>query len=300
MSFSIVIPTKNRDSKLEKTLSVLFNIFDFKLIKIFVLDDGSSDNTKQLITQNYPDITYIRNRKSKGIHAVRNKLFSLVTSDYIISIDDDAHFLTKEIIPLIERYFKSNTEVGLLYFRSFWSIYPPIQTSHNEVAHRTKSFGAVSFALKMSDWKKIPNLLEWFLFYGEEDFIAYQLYKKNIEIHYFPDILVHHRVDIKSRKKNKDYRLRLRRSLRSGWYLYLLFYPINQIPRRFFYTLWVQIKMKVFKGDLKATLAILQALLDFFVNSPRLIKNSNRLTEKEFNTFQKLPDTKLYWVPEED
>ena len=111
---------------------------------------------------------------------------------------------------------------------------------------------------------------------------------------------MHHRVDIKSRKKQKDYRLRLRRSLRSGWYLYLLFYPIKEIPRRFLYTLWIQVKKKTFKGDIKATIAIIQALLDIFYNIPKLNQNSNRLTEKEFKLYQELPDTKLYWNPNKE
>jgi GT2 family glycosyltransferase len=136
------------------------------------------------------------------------------------------------------------------------------------------------------------------VFYGEEEFASFQLFKEGWEIHYLPEVLVHHRVDVKSRKKEKDYRLRLRRSLRAGWYLYFLFYPLKVIPKKFIYTLWIQFKLKVFKGDLKAFIAILQALGDVIFNIPRLMKNANRLTNNEFKEYCKLADTKLYWKPE--
>jgi GT2 family glycosyltransferase len=147
----------------------------------------------------------------------------------------------------------------------------------------------------MKAWRDIPNYPEWFVFYGEEDFASYQLFKKNWEIHYLPEILVNHRVDIKARKKSNDYRLRLRRSLRSGWYLYIMFYPKREIPLRFAYTFWIQIKRKVLKGDKRATIAIVQAFGDVLINIPRLLYSSNRLTEKEFKAYSELAETKIYW-----
>ena len=60
----------------------------------------------------------------------------------------------------------------------------------------------------------------------------------------------------------------MRRSLRSGWYLYGLFFPLREIPRRFLYTLWVQLKKKTFKGDVKATIGIFQALIDVLLHIP--------------------------------
>ncbi|GGF68814.1 glycosyltransferase family 2 protein [Wenyingzhuangia marina] len=299
-NFTIVIPTKNRLEELKITLLKLEYLIKSENIEIILVDDGSVDNTKEYITENYLNIRYYRNEKSKGILAVRNKIFSLVNTDYVLSIDDDANFLTEEVIASVKKYFNENKNIGLVYFRSYWSKEKPKSIETTLSSHRTRSFGAVSFAMKMSAWNSIPNLLEWFLFYGEEDFIAYHFFKNKWEIHFFPEVLIHHRVDIKLRKKHKDYKIRLRRSLRSGWYLYILFFPVKEIPRRFLYTLWIQIRNKTLKGDLKSTIAIFQALFDTFVNIPRLLKNSSRLTVQEFKEYQQLPDTKLYWRPEEE
>jgi GT2 family glycosyltransferase len=150
----------------------------------------------------------------------------------------------------------------------------------------------------MQAWRDIPNYPEWFVFYGEEEFASYQLFKKNWEIHYLPEVLVNHRVNVKSRRNNADYTIRLRRSLRSGWYLFFLFYPLKTIPREMVYSLWIQFKIKVFKGDFKALLAIGLALCDLVWNIPKIMKNSNRLTQKEYESYNQLPETKLYWQPE--
>jgi len=298
--FTITIPTKNRLSELKLTLQKISHLIERKEVICLICDDGSTDGTFEYITLNFPKIKIFRNQVSKGIHFTRNVLLNNVSTPFILSIDDDAHIVTKNILEDIENYFKENRKLGLLSFRAFWNKNNPVSIETNQKPEQVKSFGAVSFAMRTEAWKSIPNFPEWFVFYGEEDFAAFQLFKKDWQIYYLPQVLVHHRVNVKDRKKNKDYRLRLRRSLRSGWYLYILFYPLKIIPKKFIYTLYIQIKTKVMKGDIKAFLAIIQALFDVVFSIPRLLKNSNRLTYQEFVTYKRLSDAKLYWTPEND
>ncbi len=149
--------------------------------------------------------------------------------------------------------------------------------------------------IRTSAWHQIPNYPEWFKFYGEEDFASFHLFKKGLEVHYYPDILIHHRVDIKSRKKNKDYIQRTRKSLRSGWYLYLMFYPLNVILRRLVYSIWIQIKLKLFKGDFRAFLGLMMAIFDLIFNLRKIHKNSERMTSEEFYNYMSLEEAKIYW-----
>lgn len=298
--FTIVIPTKNRLAELKITLENLRFLMEEQNLHCIICDDGSTDGTYDYITKFFPKIEIFKNAHSKGIHYVRNRLLSRVKTPFALSIDDDIHFISQNPIKIIEDYFTLNPKCAIIGFRIFWSILKPESTYTKSLNERVKSFGAGASVWRMKAWRNIPEYPAWFIFYGEEDFAAFQLFKKRWEVHYVPEILVHHRVDIKARKNEKDYRLRLRRSFRSGWYLYFLFYPWKIIPRKLAFTLWVQLKTKVFKGDYKALLAILQATFDVICNFPRLIKNSNRLSENEFLEFSKLPETKLYWIPEND
>jgi len=298
--FTILITTKDRINDLKFTLEKLSVLLDREDVACIICDDGSSDNTSQFLEENYPKIQLIRNAQSKGLIYSRNKLLSLADSEFAISLDDDLHFITKNPLEIIEDYFHNNPNCGLISFRIFWSKLNPISTHTNQKAMRVQSFAGGAHVWRMSVWKSIPEYPSWFVFYGEEDFASYHLFKRNIEIHYVPEILTHHRVDIKGRKKDKDYVQRLRRSLRAGWYLFFLFSPVTTIPRKMAYSLYMQLKLKVFKGDFRALRAIILALSDLVINSPRIVKNSNRLTKEEYNSYNALQYTKLYWKPEDE
>lgn len=299
-TFSILITTKNRLQDLIFTLDKINYLIERQDVECIICDDGSTDGTFDYIKKNYPKIIVFRNEICKGLIFSRNLLLGKTTAKYAISLDDDAHFLSDNPLEAIENYFLENSNCGVVSFRIFWSKNNPISTQTLDNPQRVKGFVGCGHAWKMESWKSIPNYPDWFIFYGEEDFAAYQLFKKNIEIHYLPSVLVHHRVDVLARKNNQDYQLRLRRSFRSGWYLYFMFYPLSIIPKKLLYTLWIQLKTKTFKGDFKATLGIIQAVFDVLFNFPKLLKQSNRLTNNEYQSLLKLPPTQLYWKPEDE
>lgn len=296
--FTILITTKNRLEDLAFTLNKIEGLLQRDDVSTIICDDGSNDGTSEFVRQNYPNVHLIRNEKSKGLIYSRNKLLSLTRSEFAISLDDDAHFLTENPLEAIADYFDRHAECGLIGFRVFWGKSAPTSTYSSETPHRMRSFVGCGHAWRMSAWHQIPDYPAWFIFHGEEDFAAYQMFRKHLEIHYVPSVLVHHRVDLSERKKQSDYTIRLRRSLRSGWYLYFLFFPWSKIPYWMAYSIWIQLKGKVFKGDFKALQALLQASLDLVIAIPKIIRHSNRLTKSEYEQFDGLENLKLYWKPE--
>lgn len=296
--FSILITTKNRKEDLVFTLSKIQHLLDREDVVCLICDDGSTDDSYQFIQDNYPKIQLIQNSKSEGLIYSRNRLMGLVATEFAISIDDDLHFITQNPLEIIQKVFNENPKIGLFSFRIFWNLEEPKEINSNDISHRVKSFAGGANVWRMTAWRDVPDYPAWFVFYGEEDFASYQLFKKNWEVYYLPDVLVNHRVDIKLRKKDSDYAIRLQRSLRSGWYLYFLFYPVRFIPKRLAYSIWMQFKLKVFKGDLKALKAIILAMCDLLFSIPKIIKNSNRLSIQEYKKYQELEETRLYWKPE--
>lgn len=289
--------TKNRFQILKETLHRLEFLIKNPRVNFIIMDDGSSDGTNNFINERYPEILLLKNKKSKGIHQVRNKLFDAVETRFAVSIDDDVSIVIPFEIKNIIQYFDSNPQCAVMAFRMYWGVDQPPSKSSSERPVPVKSFVAGGHAMRMSAWEKLPRLPEWFRFYGEEEFISMELFKHGYEVHYTPKFFVHHRVNIKSRKKDKDYITRSRRSLRSGWYLYFLFYPLKYIPHKFLYSLWMQLKLKACKGDLKALAAIILAIIDLGINSLRLLKNRKPLNNSLYNNYLKLPDAKLYWIP---
>lgn len=300
MQTSILITTKNRKDDLAFTLSKIQYLIDRSDVECVIFDDGSTDGTSEFLKQSYPKIILHSNTFSKGYLYCRNKMLNETKADFAISLDDDAHFITEGILEKIESYFSKNPQAALLGFRIYWSKQLPNSKASNDKSIQMKSFVGCAHVWRMSAWRDIPNYPEWFIFYGEENFASYQLFKKKWEIHYLPEVLVNHRVDVIARKNNADYSLRLQRSLQSGWYLYFLFYPISVIPRKLAYSIWMQLKLKVFKGDFKALKALLLAIMNLFINIPNILKNANRLSLKEFNLYQQLEETKIYWKTEDN
>lgn len=295
--FTLLITTHNRLNDLKLTLANSSNLL--KQTKCVICDDGSTDDTASFIKQNYPEIQLIQNAHSKGLIFSRNRLLSLVTTKYAISLDDDAHLVTQEPLNILQKHFDENPNCGVIALRIFWGLSLPINSFSNETTTPVQGFVGCGHVWRMKAWHDIPNYPDWFVFYGEEDFAAYQLFKKNWGVHYFPEVLVQHRVDVKGRKSNLDYTIRLRRSLRSGWYLLFLFTPIYLIPRKLTYSIYMQLKLKVLKGDKKALKALVLALFDVVIAIPKLIRTSNRLTKSEFNSYNRQEETRIYWKAEE-
>ncbi|MFK6999895.1 glycosyltransferase family 2 protein [Flavobacterium oreochromis] len=301
IKFSILITTKNRLVDLKVTLENLSLLINNEEVECLVYDDASTDGTFDFIKRNYPKIILLRNNKTLGLIHNRNILLEKCNGEYAISIDDDLHFLTPENpLEVIETFFKKNKQAGVLSFRVYWDKKEPDTYQTYQKPVRIKNFLGGANVWRMSVWRQIPNYPEWFIFYGEEDFASYQLFKIKKEIWYCPEILTLHRVDLLERKQQKDYIIRTRRSIRSGWFLMGLFYPIRLIPKRFLYTLYIQLKNKVFKRDFRAALGILLALFDVLIHIPKIIKNKNRLTIKEFKAYNELNSTEIYWYPEND
>lgn len=295
--FTILITTRNRVCDLGITLSHCQAMLNNGTVECVVYDDGSTDGTFEYVKNNFPEVIVYRNEISKGYLYCRNKMLNVTKADYAISLDDDAHFITENPLGEIENHFNVNSDCGLIALRIFWGLYLPDNTTTNENVVRVQSFVGCGHVWRTEAWRSIANYPEWFEFYGEEDFASYELLKNNWTVDYVPQVLVQHRVNVKARRNDLDHNLRLRRSLRSGWYLLFMFTPLHLVPRKFSYSIWMQLKRKVFKGELNVLLVLLLAFKDLIVNFPKLFKQGKRLSFKEWEIYSKLSPTKIYWQP---
>ncbi len=295
---SIQITTKNRCEDLLFTLEKIRHLFG-ENVSCVVFDDGSDDGTFEVVQSKFPEIQLRQNLTSKGLMYCRNIMLNETKADFAISLDDDAHFLTANPIEICVDYFTSNPKCGLMAFRIFWSKSKPNSIATKEKPEEVNCFVGCGHAWRMAAWHQITNYPEWFQFYGEERFASFELMKNNWEIHYVPDVLVQHRVDVKERANmRKDFATRYRKSLRADWYIFFLFYPINKIPKTLAYSVLMQFKTKIFKGNFRVISPLFMAFFDLFISLPRLIKQRNALTDEEYSAYAKLNVAKVYWVPE--
>lgn len=115
MKVSVIIPTYNRGAFLKRAVkSVLNQTFqDFELI---IIDDGSTDNTKEVVNS-FSDnrIKYIYQENSGGAARPKNTGIKIAQGEYIAILDSDDEWLPDKIkkqIDLFEKY--SSSKLGIV------------------------------------------------------------------------------------------------------------------------------------------------------------------------------------------
>jgi glycosyltransferase involved in cell wall biosynthesis len=92
-SISILIPCYNGEKYIDKCLqSAIDQTYDKSLYEIIVCNDGSKDNSLQILRQyeaKYPDLIKIITQENKGISFVRAALLEKAKNHYIYMIDVD-------------------------------------------------------------------------------------------------------------------------------------------------------------------------------------------------------------------
>lgn len=92
-TISVIIPTHNRA---EFLMDVLESVYcqTRKPFEIIVVDDGSTDNTREAVSKSFKDVDYIH-QKNSGPAAARNAGIARARGDVIVFLDDDDLLLPK-------------------------------------------------------------------------------------------------------------------------------------------------------------------------------------------------------------
>jgi glycosyltransferase involved in cell wall biosynthesis len=114
---SVIIPTFNRGWILKEAIdSVLAQEFeDFELI---VVDDGSTDNTQDILDSYQVDILAVR-QENRGVSAARNAGLGLASGNLISFLDSDDLWLPKKLSEQVA-FFTSNPDVLICQTEETW------------------------------------------------------------------------------------------------------------------------------------------------------------------------------------
>ena len=109
---SVIIPTYNRASYLAEAIdSVLEQTHPVD--EIVVIDDGSTDDTRNIVNQYGYIVKYFR-QGNRGPAAARNKGLKVATGDYISFIDDDDLWVPDKIESQLD-FFKKYSHIDILF-----------------------------------------------------------------------------------------------------------------------------------------------------------------------------------------
>jgi glycosyltransferase involved in cell wall biosynthesis len=144
--FSVVIPTYNRAHLIVPTLASILKQ-DFQDYEVLIIDDGSTDDTEDVVEIHFPTETkihYIR-KKNEERSIARNTGFQLADGEYVVFFDSDDIMLPHYLSTLekaIEKYPDCN------FFATKYQIETQGQIAFNEINDLKEGFYDYRLLLK--------------------------------------------------------------------------------------------------------------------------------------------------------
>lgn len=117
MLVSIYIPTRNRFTLLKRAIASVKEQ-TYKNIELIVVDDGSSDGTREYLSQEMAAgaLRAIFHERSLGACAARNAAIMCAQGEFVTGLDDDDYFLsTRRIEFFIEKWKTAGTDIAGIF-----------------------------------------------------------------------------------------------------------------------------------------------------------------------------------------
>ncbi len=224
-SISIVIPTWNGLALLRENLpSVLkaaqaYELHSGATTEIFVVDDGSTDETTTALPQEFPKVNLIKRASNGGFAAACNSGFRECQGNLVALLNNDVqvardylirqaeHFVDPKVFAVTAKVFDWNVPVLATggrfgkFRRGFWSVYFNYDVSLPEATgwvadRRLLSFYAIGgFAtFEREKLRKVGGFNELLSpFHWEDVDLSYRGWKRGWEVRYEPRSRARHR-----------------------------------------------------------------------------------------------------------
>ena len=117
VNVSVIIPTYNRAYFLKEAIESVLNQ-DYSDLELIVVDDGSTDNTKEVIESFKGKLKYFY-QSHKGVSCARNAGLKLAQGDFIAFLDSDDLWKKKKLKVQVE-FMKSHSDIMVCYTEEIW------------------------------------------------------------------------------------------------------------------------------------------------------------------------------------
>lgn len=115
---SVAITTRNRRDELRRALQSCVSQVGVSF-EILVYDDQSDDGTDVMVRTEFPEVRLIRHELRAGLIVRRNESFRDARGEYVLSLDDDAYFTSRDTLSQVCELFDREPRTaawGLQYY----------------------------------------------------------------------------------------------------------------------------------------------------------------------------------------
>lgn len=228
---SFVIISFNTREFTDKCLSCVYEHINDVKFEVIVVDNNSTDDSKEMILRKYPEVKLIQNEENVGFSSANNQGIGIARGTYICLLNSDTFFDTDFILPLLNFCAERTDEVSVApvllnvdgsFQRSFFN-FPSISKiivhslGMTRFAQKTASNLSEFGLLESSIYSKIPKgpmtvpyvifacvlfkkdvtkriglLDEDFRFYHEDCDYGYRLFNNEVVQFVIPDSTITH------------------------------------------------------------------------------------------------------------
>jgi glycosyltransferase involved in cell wall biosynthesis len=117
MNITVIIPTYNRAHLLPRAIKSVLNQ-TIPAHEIIIVDDGSSDNTAELMAQQFSQCRYIQ-QPNMGVSAARNRGIEAATGEWLAFLDSDDEWLPGKLqsqVVLLQKH----PEIRICHTEEIW------------------------------------------------------------------------------------------------------------------------------------------------------------------------------------
>lgn len=216
---SVIVPSKNRPDCVRRLLESLRSQ-DYGRFEVIVVDDGSEPP----LDPDCADVKVIRNDRSLGASAARNRGFKTARGAMVVYLDDDAEVADPHLITRAVALANSYPNCGAIAFRQLTaepvpSYMQPAPGSERCYVGQFFSYGC----LIRSDVLVTVGGFDEVFFYYEEIELGLRLMDAGYTIIYDPEVSVIHHHD----ERGWDYQTIYRQMLKNAILTALLRFPAS-------------------------------------------------------------------------
>jgi N-acetylglucosaminyl-diphospho-decaprenol L-rhamnosyltransferase len=111
--FSVIIVHRNGADMLLNTLSALVRAWDGARDEVFLVDNGSSDNSLERVAAAFPQAIIIRNRCNNGFARANNQAIARAKGEFILLLNSDA-VIAADVLKRFEADFRRDAHIGAI------------------------------------------------------------------------------------------------------------------------------------------------------------------------------------------
>ncbi len=300
---SIVILNWNGKKRLEACLKSLKKI-KYPSIEIVLVNNGSTDKSKEFVEKNYPQIKLINLIDNIGYAGGKNLGVKHASGKYILALDNDT-VVTPDFVDVLVKDLEKDKSIGIVqpqirsmsneklldsvvsFFTFTGFLYHfGYMKSHENKIYQTKMFGysikGACFMISKADYLKLGGLDELFLSYVEETDLCHRMWMYGKKVLYDPESVIYHfgGGDTLTMTTSND---SLFRAFRNRYYSYIknfsTLYLIKILPVHFIMC-EMFVVFSLLKRNFKQAYYVQKGTLCWVLKLPALLKKRKLIQKK--------------------